>query len=274
MPPIRNLGRGSVGVGTGGRRRVGGGRMISNSIIAPCCALVMLSYLAMCRNSLLPFQNDDRYSSSSSSSSLRIALWRIRLGREVPSCPSHPWKADETMRGDCRSELVPKRRNHGGDTATMDTIGDTPSSSSSSLSIDECAISCCSDPECITWQHRRDVGCYHGRDVRIGMEKDGPSSWCSDHAPRRWQGQSLQQKNGIVGGMNEEYDDMARRMACDVTTWNPNEEIGQCFGLGDVRPLSSGSSVECMTACCIDPTCMGWQWNGVVSVVHCLDPDW
>ena len=201
--------------------------------------LFVLLMLLICLN-LLPL---------SMTSILSIAIWRIRLEREVPSCPYHPWKADEEMRGDCRSELKSKN----GDYA------------SSMLSVDECAKSCCLDPQCVTWQHRRDVGCYHGHDVRIGMEKDGPSSWCSDHAPRRWQGQSLMQKNGVDMGGASGYDATVRKMACDERTWNPNEEVGQCFGLGDVRPMSSGSSLECMRACCVDPTCMGWQWNEVVS---------
>ena len=74
------------------------------------------------------------------------------------------------------------------------------------------------------------------------------------------------QKNGVDMGGASGYDATVRKMACDERTWNPNEEVGQCFGLGDVRPMSSGSSIECMKSCCVDPTCMGWQWNEVVSV--------
>jgi hypothetical protein len=44
-------------------------------------------------------------------------------------------------------------------------------------------------------------------------------------------------------------------------------EIGQCLGLGDVRPNgASASAVQCMIACCEDETCgEAWQWNEAVS---------
>mmetsp|Transcript_31858 Transcript_31858/g.35708 ORF Transcript_31858/g.35708 Transcript_31858/m.35708 type:complete len:161 (-) Transcript_31858:135-617(-) len=98
--------------------------------------------------------------------------------------------------------------------------------------IEQCAMDCCRS-ECTSWQYRSDVGCLMGGDIRLGMEKDGPSSWCSDMPPKRWSGQFVQQrKNGhlikiskkIIGG-------------CSLETWNPNEQPGQCFGLGDVKKI-------------------------------------
>jgi hypothetical protein len=158
--------------------------------------------------------------------------------QEVPPCPATPWKADEDLRGKC-----------------PESFRSIPDISSTS----DCATSCCRDAECITWQYRRDVGCLHGKDVRLGMEKDGVSAWCSDHAPRMWHGQRLVPRDGGDGGGD------ARERACDEATWNPTEEVGQCFGLGDVQKRGGGSAVECMRACCDDERCGAWQWNGEVS---------
>jgi len=162
--------------------------------------------------------------------------------------------------------------------------------------IEQCAMDCCRS-ECTSWQYRSDVGCLMGGDIRLGMEKDGPSSWCSDMPPKRWSGQFVQQrKNGhliqnskkIIGG-------------CSLETWNPNEQPGQCFGLGDVKKIymttttldsytdvdgtrSSGngnrkgtpitSAQLCMEACCSndnqnhrmkgkedDNECGAWQYH-------------
>lgn len=121
--------------------------------------------------------------------------------------------------------------------------------------IPECATSCCKDDNCITWQFRHDVGCFHGADLRLGMEKDGPAAWCSDHKSYIWHGQNLVWKG-----------DASRQLACNEHTWNPNEQSGQCLGLGDVRLESSKTARDCMHACCDDETCNSWQWNEIVSV--------
>ena len=159
---------------------------------------------------------------------------------EVPSCTNAPWKSDEDLRGKCPESFK---------------------SIPSAKSITQCATSCCEDLNCITWQYRADVGCLQGGDVRLGMEKDGVPAWCSDHAPRRWHGQRLVPKRGKKDEKKEDRDDDTRKYACDEATYNPNEEAGQCFGLGDVRPDGSGSAVECMRACCSDEKCGAWQWS-------------
>lgn len=147
----------------------------------------------------------------------------------VPSCLATPWKASETLWGTCPAmEPFP-----------------------AATTVAECADACCNDAKCITWQYRRDVGCLRHGDVRFGMEKDGPAAWCSDHPPQRWKGQFLV-KEGVQTDRN---------LACDELTWNPEEEVGQCLGLGDVRPSASESASECMKACCADETCNAWQWN-------------
>ena len=194
---------------------------------------------------------------------VRREAWRHSLRAAVPSCPASPWKADENLRGDCRAELKPNRPPGSGGGAAADAA----------TTVAECARSCCDDPTCVSWQHRRDVGCLHGGDVRLGMEKDGVPAWCSDHPPHRWRGQFLvggrrtAGPTAAGGGSSATVVESRTTLAsCDESTWNPGEEVGQCFGLGDVRPVASGSAVECMRACCGDPTCGAWQWNEVVRV--------
>lgn len=142
----------------------------------------------------------------------------------IPPCDSTPWKPDEDMVGTC-----PGIR-------TVDKIA----------TAQECAEHCCANKDCITWQFRLDKGCLQTGDVRIGMEKDGPSAYCSDHPPLRWQGQFVKNK-----------DDKAN---CSIDTWDPHSQQGQCFGLGDVRK-GIASAEDCMKACCDDEQCGAWQFH-------------
>lgn len=158
-----------------------------------------------------------------------------------PPCPSSPWKANENLQGKCPGDLKPYKE---------------------ATTISHCASSCCTNPECISWQYRQDVGCIQGKDIRLGMEKDGPSAWCSDHPPHRWQGQFLKPHGAKNKGVEEK---VVRSGACNGETWDPNEEIGQCFGLGDVKKDASGSAEECRMACCEKEDCGAWQWNKEVS---------
>ncbi|KAL3802645.1 hypothetical protein HJC23_011969 [Cyclotella cryptica] len=155
--------------------------------------------------------------------------------QSIPPCPTQPWKPHEDMRGKCPGDLKPFPP---------------------ATTISACASTCCSNPSCITWQFRSDVGCLQGGDVRLGMEKDGVAAWCSDHPPQRWRGQYLYKK----GGTGEE-DAEIRARGCDSSTWNPEEQVGQCFGLGDVKKDASGSAEECRDACCGKEKCRAWQWN-------------
>jgi hypothetical protein len=166
---------------------------------------------------------------------LRPVKLVVPASESIPQCESQPWKPNEDMRGKCPGDLKPF---------------------ASAKTVSECATTCCSDPKCITWQYRKDTGCLQGGDVRLGMEKDGVSAWCSDHPPQRWKGQYLYKKGG-----KEEEDAEIRRKGCDASTWNPNEQVGQCFGLGDVKKNVSGSAEECRSACCKDEKCRAWQWN-------------
>lgn len=149
----------------------------------------------------------------------------------IPECASSPWKPYEDLVGTCPGDLKPFE---------------------SAKSAKDCATACCATSKCTTWQFRRDVGCKHGPDVRIGMEKDGPSAYCSDTPPVRWQGQYV---------LKHENQKVIDKRACNTTTWNPQEQQGQCFGLGDVRKDASATSKECMEACCADETCGAWQWQ-------------
>ena len=153
----------------------------------------------------------------------------------IPQCKSQPWKPNEDMRGKCPGDLKPF--------ASAETIS-------------ECATTCCLNPKCITWQYRKDTGCLQGGDVRLGMEADGVPAWCSDHPPQRWQGQYLYKQDG-----SDEDNASIRKKGCSAATWNPNEQVGQCFGLGDVRKHASGSAEECRDACCNDDKCRAWQWT-------------
>lgn len=160
---------------------------------------------------------------------------KVPIVNSIPQCEAQPWKPNEDMRGKCPGDVKPFP---------------------SAKTISECATTCCSNPNCITWQYRKDTGCLQGKDVRLGMEKDGVPAWCSDHPPQRWQGQYLYKKGGP-----EEENEPIRKKGCDSSTWNPNEQIGQCFGLGDVKKDASGSAEECKDACCKDEKCRAWQWT-------------
>lgn len=169
------------------------------------------------------------------SESLRPIKLKIPTTESIPPCEAQPWKQNEDMRGKCPGDLKPFV---------------------SATTISDCATTCCSRAECITWQFRKDTGCLQGGDVRLGMEKDGVSAWCSDHPPQRWQGQYLYKKGG-----SDEDNAPIRKKGCDAATWNPSEQVGQCFGLGDVKTDASGSAEECRDACCKDDKCRAWQWN-------------
>ena len=81
---------------------------------------------------------------------LRPATLSIPEIQPIPQCKLQPWKPNEDMRGKCPGDLKPF--------AYAKTISD-------------CASTCCSNPKCITWQHKEDTGCLQGGDVRLGMER-------------------------------------------------------------------------------------------------------
>ena len=167
---------------------------------------------------------------------------------EIPPCDKSPWKPNEDLRGKCPGDLKPFP------TATT---------------ISECASTCCSSDDCISWQFRSDTGCLQGKDVRLGMEKDGVAAWCSDHPPQRWQGQYLIPHKSITQNAQHVLTkEDIRSNGCNEQTWNPDEQIGQCFGLGDVKPKASGSAVECMKACCADEKCGAWQYNKLLGCFY------
>ena len=136
----------------------------------------------------------------------------------IPECLAAPWKGGEDLIGQCPSDLRPYAGGGEGG-AEAEAFNDARS----------CALACCSLPGCISWQFRSGVGCLHGSDVRLGMEKDGVKAWCSDQVPKRWMGQYVLRRGG--GKVIEDR----RSTACNVGGWEPREQEGQCFGLGDER---------------------------------------
>ena len=197
--------------------------------------VIITVIIMLCLTALRLANSIDKGNSINSNVLRPIQLTIPTPTESIPPCESHPWKPNEDMRGKCPGDLKPF----------------TPAKT-----IAECATTCCSDPKCITWQYRKDTGCLQGGDVRLGMEKDGVPAWCSDHPPQRWQGQYLYKKGG-----SEEENDPIRKKGCNPATWNPNEQIGQCFGLGDVKKHASGSAEECRDACCKVDKCRAWQWT-------------
>ena len=99
--------------------------------------------------------------------------------------------------------------------------------------------------------------------MRLGQEKDGVSAWCSDHPPQRWQGQYVLKRGG-----GKILADREATGACSLETWNPNEQPGQCFGLGDVKKNGSDSAQSCMKACCDTDDCGAWQWQQELGCFH------
>lgn len=162
----------------------------------------------------------------------------VKAQYHVPPCPSAPWKEPEILHGTCPGDLKPF---------------------DGAKTITECATTCCENPSCISWQFRSDVGCKQGGDVRIGMEKDGVPAWCDSNPPQKWSGQFLYPK-GKTEGMDAAK---LREDGCSFDAWNPEEQVGQCFGLGPKREEASGSAEDCMAACCAvqDSGCGVWQWS-------------
>uniref|UniRef100_A0A7S2U6H3 Apple domain-containing protein n=1 Tax=Attheya septentrionalis TaxID=420275 RepID=A0A7S2U6H3_9STRA len=155
----------------------------------------------------------------------------------IPDCKETPWKPNEDLVGTCPGTLKQV-------SGYKDAV--------------ECAKACCDNQDCVAWQFRADVGCKQGPDIRIGMEKDGTPAWCDDKPPNQWQGQFLIANKKA----NPQQQTEERVAACDTKTWNPSEQKGQCFGLGDVRsPEASVSAQACMEACCADVKCGAWQWQ-------------
>ncbi|KAI2513311.1 hypothetical protein MHU86_1082 [Fragilaria crotonensis] len=168
------------------------------------------------------------------SSQIGVSWDALSSKETIAECLSSPWKPDEVLVGLCPGVLVPDGLDH-------------------LTSAQACAEACCANPECITWQYR--THCLHGPDVRVGLEKDGPGAWCHHAPPAPWQGQMFRQPrgDGVVA--------VDRENGCNLESWDPNEQMGQCLGLGDVRVEASGSPQQCMEACCKDTTCVGWQWQ-------------
>jgi len=142
------------------------------------------------------------------------------------------WKDEPELVGTCGSLKVDHKFKH----ATR---------KQRSKSADDCASHCCEmGDKCITWQFRQDKGCLVGGDARLGMEKDGPASWCEISAPAQWKGQYLDDRSSACG-----------------SGWLPESLPGQCFNLGDRRKIDPDTAEGCRDACCSEPKCKTWQFR-------------
>ena len=167
---------------------------------------------------------ESMYSSSATEESRSSSEKHVEALTTIPECESSPWKPDEDLVGTCPGIRVK-------DKAITNAV--------------DCAVACCASSDCIVWQFRADKGCLQGGDVRIGQEKDGPAAYCSDHPPFRWQGQFVKDRKDTE---------------CSNDTWHPDEQPGQCFGLGDTRKGIT-TAEDCMKACCALETCGAWQFQ-------------
>lgn len=173
------------------------------------------------------------------------------------------WKPSDLLMGPCPGNaLVPAL---------------VPASGAPHPSAEACAAACCALRTCLSWQFRSDVGCLHGGDVRLGMEKDGVTAWCEPSPPHPWIGERLLERSGDAIVVD-------RRAAACAVAWTEAEKPlrGQCFGLGPQRhsgdagtdhawSRASESADLCRRACCAhasDPgfrsgrgACETWQWR-------------
>jgi hypothetical protein len=192
-------------------------------VIFATAVVAYLNFEERGRNSTVAKEGESHSPAALDQSSTASRIAQVPI--EIPDCESSPWKSDENLVGIC-----PGRKAH--DLSIQSAI--------------DCSKACCADTNCIVWQFRVDMGCLHGGDVRIGQEKDGPAAYCSDHPPLRWQGQMLKKDR--------------KDIECAADTWHPDEQPGQCFGLGDVRP-GIDTAQECKAACCSIDICGAWQFQ-------------
>ena len=121
-----------------------------------------------------------------------------------------------------------------------------------------CGAACCGAATCTSWQWRRDAGCRHGGDVRLGYEKDGPTAWCEFDPPFPWIGERLLERSEGAVVVDR------REQACRAEWRSPQKPLrGQCFGLGARRvAMGASTSVEkCRAACCAEAACETWQFR-------------
>jgi len=108
---------------------------------------------------------------------------------------------------------------------------------------DVCEKHCCKVGwDCITYQWRKDKGCFIGDIVRLGSERAPTGNWCEPSEPAEWMGKRLIERK-------------------DSTSCTFEEETltGQCYGLGVKKPPKTAGGCEAL--CCLTEKCEVWQFR-------------
>jgi len=105
-----------------------------------------------------------------------------------------------------------------------------------------CQQHCCEVGwDCITYQWRKDRGCFIGDIVRLGSENAPTGNWCEPTKPSEWLGKRLISRES------------------PTCTFGEENLTGQCYGLGVQKPPKSPEG--CAKLCCETEKCTVWQFR-------------
>jgi len=97
--------------------------------------------------------------------------------------------------------------------------------------------------DCITYQWRKDKGCFLGDIVRVGEESAPTDNWCEPSIPAEWTGKRM-------------LSFSRETLTC---TFRKKNLSGQCYGLGVKKPPKTPQA--CEELCCKTNTCTVWQFR-------------
>jgi hypothetical protein len=95
--------------------------------------------------------------------------------------------------------------------------------------------------DCITYQWRKDRGCFIGDIVRLGSENAPTGNWCEPTKPSEWIGKRIASR--LTTGCTFESENLG----------------GQCYGLGVQKPPKTPKG--CEKLCCETEKCTVWQFR-------------